>query len=236
MKEIGGFFPYEKAMPTENHYAQRVCPDAGDVRHLMSGRCAIYLCLKDSMLTDTRRVAYLPAYTCETVSGCFVKAGYQIYYYDVDEHMVPLFDENLISKISFLLICGYYGFTTFDTGFVKRCRKNGVTVMQDTTHTAFSMEATCPDTDYVAVSLRKWMGVTSGGLAFKRSGTFHVTLLPPDEKHRARLDGRSHDLHAQPPDARGAALRTVDRLSLGNGGGRSVDFDKITETGGISLG
>ena len=56
------------------------------------------------------------------------------------------------------------------------------------------------------------------------------------EACRARLDGRSHDLHAQPPDARGAALRTVDRLSLGNGGGRSVDFDKITETGGISLG
>lgn len=194
MKEIGGFFPYEKAMPTENHYAQRVCPDAGDIRHLMSGRCAIYLCLKDSMLTDTRRVAYLPAYTCETVSGCFVKGGYQIYYYDVDEHMVPLFDENLISKISFLLICGYYGFTTFDTGFVKRCRKNGVTVMQDTTHTAFSMEATCPDTDYVAVSLRKWMGVTSGGLAFKRSGTFHVTLLPPDDKHLAIRD---HALQAR---------------------------------------
>ena len=193
MMEIGGFFPYEEAMPVENGYARRVCPDAGDVRHLMSGRCAIYLCLKDSMLTDKRRIAYLPAYTCETVSGCFVKAGYQIHY-DVDEHLVPLFDEKMIGKISFLLICGYYGFTTFDTDFVKHCREHGVTVMQDTTHTAFSMEATCPDTDYVAVSLRKWMGVTSGGLAFKRSGKFNIEPIPADEEH---LKIRDHALRTR---------------------------------------
>ena len=74
--EIGGFFPYEKNSSETNGYLDLVCPDAGDISHLMSGRCAIYLCLQDSMLTDTKRTAYLPAYTCETVSGCFVKAGY----------------------------------------------------------------------------------------------------------------------------------------------------------------
>ena len=112
--EIGGFFPFGKMQEKENGYFERVCPGAGDVRHLMSGRCAIYLCLQDSLLTDTRKTAYLPAYTCETVSGCFVKAGYQIYYYDVDETLTPLFDRSLIDKISFLLICGYYGFSTYD--------------------------------------------------------------------------------------------------------------------------
>ena len=69
------------------------------------------------MLTDQRRVAYLPSYTCETVTGCFVKANYEIYYYDVDEHLVPQFDETLIDKISFL-ITGYYRFSTFDPEFV----------------------------------------------------------------------------------------------------------------------
>lgn len=181
--EIGGFFPYEETRPEENRYMNLVCPDAGDVRHLMSGRCAIYLCLQDSMIKDTKRIAYLPAYTCETVSGCFVKAGYRIYYYDVDEHLTPLFDESLIGEISFLLICGYYGYSTFNLDFVKKCRVQGVTVMQDTTHTAFSPENTCPETDYVAVSLRKWMGVISGGLAFKRKGKFNVTLLPVDNEH-----------------------------------------------------
>ena len=136
--EIGGFFPYEETSGAETNYAIRMCPSATDMKHLMSGRCAIYYCLQDSMLTDQRRVAYLPSYTCETVTGCFVKANYEIYYYDVDEHLVPQFDETLIDKISFLLITGYYGFSTFDSEFVRKCRHHGVTVMQDTTHTALS--------------------------------------------------------------------------------------------------
>lgn len=181
--EIGGFFPYEEMQEEENGYIDLVCPDAGDVRHLMSGRCAIYLCLQDSLLSDPKKAAYLPAYTCETVSGCFVKAGYKIYYYDVDEHLTPIFDESLIGEISFLLICGYYGFSTFDLDFVKRCRSRGITVMQDTTHTAFSPNGACPEVDYIAVSLRKWMGVTSGGLAIKKNGVFKVSPLPADTEH-----------------------------------------------------
>lgn len=181
--EIGGFFPYDEMQEEENGYIDLACPDAGDVRHLMSGRCAIYLCLQDSMLTDPKKTAYLPAYTCETVSGCFVKAGYQIYYYDVDEHLKPMFEEDLIGEISFLLICGYYGFSTFDVDFVKKCRARGVTIMQDTTHTAFSPLGSCPEADYIAVSLRKWMGVISGGLAIKRNDTFKVSPLPADEEH-----------------------------------------------------
>ena len=179
--EIGGFFPYSSLQEEENNYLERMCPGADDILHLMSGRCAIYFCLRDIMLTDKKRVAYLPAYTCETVSGCFVKAGYEIYYYDFDQNLTPKFDENLIPKISFLMICGYYGFSTFDTDFVKKCRKNNVVVMQDTTHTAFS--PAYPETDYVAVSLRKWMGVISGGLAIKRKGMFNVSPIPADEVH-----------------------------------------------------
>lgn len=179
--EIGGFFPYEPTLETENNYISRTCPDADDVAHLMSGRCSIYYCLQDIMLTDKKRVAYLPAYDCETVIGCFVKAGYNIYYYDFDNNLVPQFDESLIPKISFLLICGYYGYSTFDTEFVKKCKKSGVTIMQDTTHTAFSPIGACKDADYISVSLRKWMGVISGGLAIKRTGKFYVSPIPPNQ-------------------------------------------------------
>lgn len=44
------------------------------------------------------------------------------------------------------------------------------------------------DVDYVAVSLRKWMGVISGGLAFQCGGTFQVTPLPADEHHLSVRD------------------------------------------------
>lgn len=85
--EIGGFFPYQPVDSEPNNYVEHTCPDPGDTAHLMSGRCAIYYCLRDLMLTDQKRVAYLPSYDCETVLGCFVKAGYEIHYYDFDKNL-----------------------------------------------------------------------------------------------------------------------------------------------------
>ena len=102
------------------------CPDPGDTAHLMSGRCAIYYCLRDLMLTDQKRVAYLPSYDCETVLGCFVKAGYEIHYYDFDKNLSPVFEEEMIPQISVLLVCGYYGYTTYNEDFVKKCKASGV--------------------------------------------------------------------------------------------------------------
>lgn len=181
--EIGGFFPYKSGEVQDNHYVERMCPGAEDTAHLMSGRCAIYYCVQDIMLSDKKKVAYLPAYDCETVLNCFVKAGYTIYYYDFDEKMVPQFEEEMIDKISLFLITGYYGYSTFDTEYVKRCKEKGVTILQDTTHTAFSPTGACTEADYVAVSLRKWMGVTSGGLAIKRAGKFQIEPVASDEVH-----------------------------------------------------
>lgn len=181
--EIGGFFSYEDIAPSSTDFTHALCPGAESLSFLMSGRCAIYLCLLDSLRHDTRRTAYLPAYTCETVIGSFVKAGYRILYYDVDQELRPIYDRTLIPEISMLLICGYYGYTTFDRDFIRECRAAGVEVIQDITQTAFSPNGVCPDTDYVVGSMRKWMGVPSGGIAFKRKGRFEVQPLPPDETH-----------------------------------------------------
>lgn len=181
--EIGGFFSFEDVTPTQEDFLSSLCPNPGAQAFLMSGRCAIYFCLQDLMLTDKRRTVYLPAYTCETVSGCFVKAGYTIFYYDVDEHLTPLFDPALIPALSLILICGYYGCSTFDVDFVRKCRAAGVVVMQDITQTAFSSNGVWGESDYIVGSLRKWMGVPSGGLAIKREGSFSVSPLPPNRQH-----------------------------------------------------
>ena len=81
------------------------------------------------MLTDQKRVAYLPSYD---FLGCFVKAGYEIHYYDFDKNL------SLCLTASVLLVCGYYGYPTYDENFVKKCKASGVSVIVDTTHTAFS--------------------------------------------------------------------------------------------------
>lgn len=179
---IGGFFCFDPLPEEENNYISNL---GGDVRYLMSGRCAIYYALQDLMLTDQKRVAYLPAYTCETVIGAFEKAGYSIYYYEVDKHFTPIFDHTLIPKISVLSLCGYYGFCSYDREFVARCAENKVCIMEDITHSAFSKDGIDPLCDYVVGSFRKWIGVPAGGIAIKTKDCFTLPMQPVEETHLA---------------------------------------------------
>jgi hypothetical protein len=155
-----------------------------DMRFCMSGRCAIYYCLLDLIRSDTKRTAYLPAYTCETVIAPYKKAGYTLKFYDVDPRgLVPRFDRGLIGKISVLSLCGYYGFSNYDRDFVDECVRTETAVIQDITHSAFSSGGIEERAAYTAGSLRKWLGIASGGIAVKRRGRFVPGLLPPEEEH-----------------------------------------------------
>ncbi|MDR0723292.1 MAG: hypothetical protein LBF75_10995 [Treponema sp.] len=161
----------------------------GDRRLCLSGRCAMYYCLLDLKQRDDKGVAYLPAYTCETVIAPYKKAGYSLLFYDVSpEGLCPQFNRDLIPRISVLGLCGYYGFSVYDRSFVEACAAAGVAVIHDVTHSVFSGDGIEPRADYTAGSLRKWIGIPSGGFAIKRRGTFSLPLLPPEEEHiRGRL-------------------------------------------------
>ncbi|EXG85331.1 hypothetical protein K413DRAFT_2114 [Clostridium sp. ASBs410] len=185
MKNIGGYFSFEQLAETENHFFEELCPDSGDLAFLMSGRCAIYYALEDIMLTDHKRIAYVPIYTCETVLAPFKKAGYKLLFYDVDRSMTPVFDKSVLNQISVLSLCGYYGFCTYDREFVHLCRKCGVRIIEDTTHSILSWNGIEPCCDYIAGSLRKWIGIPSGGFAIKTHGHFTKRLLEPSFTHLA---------------------------------------------------
>ncbi|MDR1177560.1 MAG: hypothetical protein LBK64_01895, partial [Spirochaetaceae bacterium] len=194
MLKVGGMFCLEKKPPPASpgvsfpeSLAERLGGD--DRRFCMSGRCAIYYCLLDLMPRDTKKTAYLPAYTCETVVAPYKKAGYRLLFYDISpENLVPRFDRNVIPEISVLGLCGYYGFSFYDRDFVAQCVRAGVAVIQDITHSVFSADGIETMADYNAGSFRKWMGVASGGIAVKRKGTFKLPLLPVEEEHmRGRL-------------------------------------------------
>jgi hypothetical protein len=160
-----------------------------DLRLCMSGRCAIYYCLLDLMERDKKRVAYLPAYTCETVIAPYKKAGYELRFYDISpEGLTPQFDRRVINEISVMGLCGYYGFSNYERAFVKECAEAGVAIIHDITHSAFSADGIDTNAAYTAGSFRKWMGIPSGGIAIKRKGRFDRNLLPPEEEHiRGRL-------------------------------------------------
>lgn len=170
---IGGMFELEKMDSSS-------IKEMPNTIYTMSGRCAIYACLKDIDAKGKKR-AYVPAYTCETVLGSYEKAGYELRFYDISpEGLVPQFREEDLDGITVLNLCGYYGFITYDEDFLKKCHDKGIIILHDTTHSP-----TYPDpmADYAAGSLRKWMGIASGGVAIKKSGPFKVELLPAEEEH-----------------------------------------------------
>ena len=180
---MDGYFPYEELSEEQNHFLERLTPARGDLRYLMSGRCAIYYALMDFRKTDQKRVAYVPIYTCETVLAPFQKAGYELLFYDFDRNMIPVFDPDVLDRISLISICGYYGFSGYDRDFVAECSRRGIGIIEDTTHSIFSEDGIDSHCDYVVGSFRKWIGVASGGFAIKQNGTFAEDPLPPNEEH-----------------------------------------------------
>ena len=190
MKQIGGYFPEVELLPAENRFLDSLCPEGGELRYLMSGRCANCLALKDNALRDKKKVAYVPIYTCETVIAPFVKEGYSLIFYDFKKDMTPIFDSAVLDKISIISICGYYGFSRYDRAFVDECVKRGIAVIEDTTHSIFSGDGVYPHCDYIVGSMRKWIGVAAGGFAIKTKGHFDVESAPIHDEHiRMRTEG-----------------------------------------------
>lgn len=183
MEMIGGYFGFDPLKEEENYLFEKICPNDGDLKFLMSGRCGIYYALEDIKLKDNNRVAYVPIYTCETVIAPFNKSGFKLIYYAVDKNMSPIFEDSVLDKISVISICGYYGFTNYDREFVKKCSEKGIVIIEDITHSIFSKNGIDPHCDYIVGSLRKWIGVASGGFAIKTKGQFTLSLKDPDPLH-----------------------------------------------------
>ncbi len=179
---IGGFFTYEELLTEKNGFMDTI---EGDVVYTMSGRCGIYYCLQDLLLSDKKKTAYLPVYTCETVLDNYVKAGYTMIFYDVNDQLQPIFKEEYLEEISLLHICGYFGFITYDDSFINNCVKKGISILEDTTHSHFTTNGLDSRATYLAGSFRKWIGVHCGGYAVKRNGSFTLPLKSPHPKHLA---------------------------------------------------
>ena len=178
---IGSMFTLQEPSQCSSSYFTAL---GADVQYFLSGRCALYACLLDCANASRPKLAYVPAYTCETVLSSYEKAGYALRFYDVDqEELKPIFKYEDLADVSVLNLCGYYGFSRYDKAFLEVCRQREITIIQDTTHSLFSQDGHYPNADYYAGSVRKWLGIASGGVAVKKKGSFSVQPLKADEEH-----------------------------------------------------
>ncbi len=191
---IGGIFPVENKLNQPNAWFTH-WPGQWDLVHMMSGRCALTFCLLDYLEGNSGKRCYVPSYTCETVLAPYRKLGMELIFYDFNSKMEPVFDRNLIGKFDILHIAGYYGFSNYSRSFLDLAKAHSAVIVQDITHSMFSSNGLDPLADYAAGSARKWLGVASGGVAYKKGSDFNITPLPVDNEHIARrlllLEGAS---------------------------------------------
>jgi len=133
-----------------------------------SGRGAISLMLDLVENNVVSKTVLLPAYICESVIIPFVKKGYTCYFYDIDHDLKPNIESieiYLKEEIGIFLHMGYFGFLTNDNLFdcINQLKRAGTIIVEDVTHTLFSQHERYIENDYYIASLRKWMGLPSGG-------------------------------------------------------------------------
>lgn len=177
-KEIGSEF-WTQVLPEDENGLQKLFP--ANIVHMMCGRAAICYAIEEFSARDDIRTAYLPAYTCHTTIAPFIKKGYTVRFYDLDNSFNPIFDHRLLESISVLYIEGYFGFPNHEDSFLSECRSRGKTIIHDITHTMFSQNGMSVSADYLIGSLRKWFGIPSGGIAVSMDGSF--------QKKPAECDG-----------------------------------------------
>jgi dTDP-4-amino-4,6-dideoxygalactose transaminase len=135
----------------------------GNIVFTSSGRGAIKLIL-DQIAIKIKRVL-LPSYICESVIMSFEEAGYELIYYDVDEHFIPINIEIGSIEIGIFFHMGYFGFPTNESlsDIITKLRVKSVIIIEDITHTLFSNYQRLIDNDFMIGSIRKWFGLPSGG-------------------------------------------------------------------------
>lgn len=142
-----------------------------------SGRGAISLLL--TQIQPLYKTVLLPEYICESVISPFIKFGYKCIFYKINWNLEPIV--KTIEKqehVGIFLHIGYFGFHTNGKleETIINLKKNNVIIVEDVTHTLLSTFDRFEDNDYYIASIRKWLGVPSGGMLATKSHCLNCNL------------------------------------------------------------
>ncbi|MDY0016221.1 MAG: DegT/DnrJ/EryC1/StrS family aminotransferase [Candidatus Delongbacteria bacterium] len=158
--------------PTDQHHSN-VVPEWlkkwPNIVLTSSGRGAISLAIESVTDKIKSKTALLPAYCCHTMIDPFIKSGFEVFFYDIQKDGL-LVDINSVEKylnsnIGILLHMGYFGFDTNRNieHLLAKFKNQGTSIIEDVTHTLFSDFSRNKNNDFFVASIRKWMGIPSGG-------------------------------------------------------------------------
>ncbi len=173
MKEIGSEF-WSIDFSKNNNNNLDFLNIGKDYKLLMSGRTAIDYVLQD--IIDTKKIAYMPDYCCESMVKPFIDNGYKIEYYkcNIIKNSYEI-DENIDCSVFFAM--SYFGYNSSNMdNYIEVLNKKGTIIIEDITHRLLSNINHSNDSTYLIASLRKWFPIISGGIAIKMNDMFKKTI------------------------------------------------------------
>lgn len=198
-KEIGSYF--------EESLSNELCKEKSiydfllnrkykDFTFTISGRSAIELALKNILKEKKIKKAFLPSYSCISMTQPFLDNDIEVEYYEVSidssDGFEMFFDVNKLNENNIFLFMDYFGIQKKSIELdriLHSVKINGGVIIEDITHSIFSKHEINPNIDYQICSIRKWLAVASGGLLYscKEDIIFKPTRVP-NEKINKKVD------------------------------------------------
>lgn len=148
-----------------------------DTKFTLSGRTSICYCLENILKNKQIKKAYLPSYSCFSMTEPFLDLGIEVEYYDVYYNDGLKYDIDFRDDIDIFFAMNYFGYsnTNMDS-YIRKFKSMGKIVIEDITHSIFCIKRFSEFSDYLIGSLRKWMPLASGGIAVNMNSNFEIEL------------------------------------------------------------
>ncbi|MFD6210466.1 hypothetical protein [Peribacillus sp. NPDC060253] len=179
--EIGSEFWLDNIPETAQTVEPNWLTKYGDFVLASSGRGAISLLLQQ--VTPKYKSVLLPAYICDSVILPFIEQGYSCYFYNINDDLSPNIESiKSYKNIGIFIHMGYYGFPSNSNllNVLKNFKDQSVIVLEDITHTLFSSFKRFEENDFYVGSIRKWLGLPSGGFIAASKRKLKRPLLTND--------------------------------------------------------
>lgn len=171
-REIGSFFHTEQFLLTDKNCFSWL-PKGNDFSFTFSGRAAIELALLDIKSYKSIKNVYMPTYCCQSMIQPFLDAEINVIFYDVffDEEQGMQYNIDLAQECDIFFAMSYFGLETSSIEYaVNKFSNSECIIIEDVTHRLLSKENGSLSSHYLIASLRKWFGISSGGITVKKKG------------------------------------------------------------------
>lgn len=180
MREIGSEFSYQVHDVNKSIDLPKGIKDYAFV---FSGRTAIEVVLKNE---PHIRKAMLPSYCCASMIEPFRKSGIKVCFYDVNYINGLCINIEIQNDVDAILWCNYFGYRFKMPDFTEFINSGGI-VIEDITHSFYSINKYSKQSKYLIASIRKWEPILCGGYcASTKTVLNHVPYKLPDEQFVAK--------------------------------------------------